>query len=253
MATNGYRKGFVMSKVILWIFRSLVVFCLIYVTYLASTGFDAGMLPVWIVIMLGAILMSIPFINKKLLDIIWLRRTITVALIFVVMVEAIILYDGFKNGLDKSYDYVIVLGAGLHGDQLSLTLKKRLDVALSYLAQHEETIVVVSGGQGVDEWISEARAMKDYLVSKGIDNQRVIMEDTSTSTRENIHNAYLIVPKMSESKVAVITSRFHVHRAIRIGYESGYKLDGIGARTLLYLVPNYYFREFFAVVSEYLT
>lgn len=79
-----------------------------------------------------------------------------------------------------------MLGAGLNGDKPSAVLEMRLEKARLYLQEHPQTVVIVSGGQGPTEPVSEAESMKNWLMEKGIPNSRIIMEDKSTTTAENI-------------------------------------------------------------------
>jgi uncharacterized SAM-binding protein YcdF (DUF218 family) len=88
-----------------------------------------------------------------------------------IILEGLIIYNGFCNE-DSKTGYLIILGAGLEGSRVSLTLKNRLDKGLNYLHKYPESLVIVSGGQGSHELISEAEAMKQYLLHNGIDNKR---------------------------------------------------------------------------------
>lgn len=88
---------------------------------------------------------------------------------------------------------VVVLGCKVYGEKASLTLRERLNAAYDYLLENEEAACVVSGGQGPDEDISEALCMYRYLEDKGIDASRLYMEDTSTSTQENLENSLQVI------------------------------------------------------------
>lgn len=114
-----------------------------------------------------------------------IKGLFAVWLVSFLVIEGLILYAAYVEETFES-DYVVVLGAGLFGDQLSPTLQYRLETCLSYLKNRPRVKVVVSGGQGTDEAISEAEAMKRYLTVHGIEKHRVIMEDKSTSTYENL-------------------------------------------------------------------
>lgn len=237
----------------IYFFRFMVVFVLVYLNYLFTSGFAAGMEPVWIVVLLGCVFLSIKKLYTWFFDIRWLKRLFLLVVVLVIVIEGAILVTGFRDHSDEDYDYVIVLGAGLLGDRISLTLRYRLDVAYAYLVAHPESIAVVSGGQGPGENRTEALAMSLYLQEKGIDEERLIQEDRSTSTRENIAYSYELFEARGdeEPEVLVVSSRFHLLRAKRIAKEAGHTVDAIGSRTLQYLIPNYYFREMFAVLVEY--
>lgn len=113
---------------------------------------------------------------------------------------------------EKNADYIVVLGARVNGTRVTLNLKYRLDVALDYLNENEGTKVVVSGGQGKGEEITEAKAMSDYLVKNGIKSDRIILEDRSKNTNENLKfSAELIGSK--EKKTVIVSNDFHIYRA----------------------------------------
>ncbi len=152
-------------------------------------------------------------------------------------------------------DALIVLGAGIRGDRLTLTLKYRLDTAIEYLNEHTDAVVVVSGGQGDDEVVSEASAMHDYLVENGIDDDRILVEDKSSSTEENfIFSKQLIEERLgSDCTVMFVTTRFHVFRAERVAAKLGIYAEGIPSRGVWYLTINDYLRECAALTQYYLT
>ena len=108
---------------------------------------------------------------------------------------------------------MIVLGARLYGDVPSPALHERLKVAEKYLQDDTDLKVIVSGGQGPDEYISEAEAMEKYLINKGIDKNRIVIEDKSTSTFENIRNSLNIIKEVDDlenPRVLLVTNKFHV-------------------------------------------
>ena len=236
------------------VFRVFTFLSVIYLVYLFSSGFGAGMEPIWLMVLLGSVLLSSKRIFRYMFGKRWFKGLVITVLVTVTFIEGMILGAGFQEPSEEGYDYMIVLGAGLLGDRISLTLKYRLDVAFDYLQDHPEVMVIVSGGQGPGENMTEAEAMTNYLMRRGIDKGRIIQEGQSTSTRENIAYSYALIEDLSDEvpDVLLVSSRFHLLRAIRIAKEAGHDVDGIGASTLLYLVPNYYFREMFAVAVEYL-
>ena len=94
---------------------------------------------------------------------------------------------------EKNADYIVVLGARVNGTRVTLNLKYRLDVAIDYLNENTRTKVVVSGGQGKGEDVSEAYAMAQYLREHGVKDEQIMLEDQSRTTRENLRfsKAYL--------------------------------------------------------------
>ena len=179
------------------------------------------------------------------------KGVLAVWLCSVMVIEGLVLEAA---SLEESYpvEYVIVLGAGLQGDQISPTLRYRLDKCLAYLKTYPLAKVVVSGGQGLDEYISEAEAMKRYLVARDIDEDRVLVEDKSTSTYENMLFSKRILNQEQwgeESKVIVVTSEFHMFRAKLLAARVGFNAYGLCAESVNYLKPYYYFREYFVVIK----
>lgn len=167
-----------------------------------------------------------------------------------IIVEAIIIICG--NQTAGKADYVIVLGAKVNGTYPSLSLKARLDTAVEYLMKYPDSKVIVSGGKGPDEGISEAECMYNYLVSKQIAPDRIILENQSTNTKENLEfsGEYL---DMKKDSVVLITNDFHVFRSVRIAKKMGYAMvSGQAAPSFWYLIPTNYAREFLAVVKDFL-
>lgn len=171
-------------------------------------------------------------------------------LAFAIIEMTIIVYP--KNNRDKA-DYTIVLGAGLrNGYEPTITLKDRLDAAIDV---SRGGYIVVSGGQGHDESISEAEAMKKYLKLKGIDESKIIVEDKSTNTFENLKYSKEKVEdfsklSISDLEIKIVTTDFHGCRSSLIARRNGYKNHNIyTSKSLNYLIPIYYFREGFAMIK----
>ena len=153
----------------------------------------------------------------------------------------------------KDFDYVIIHGAGLlHGDQLSRLLRDRLDKAVQvYRRDPTPPKIIPSGGKGADEQISEAEAMKRYLIEQGIPEEDIILEDTSTTTLENLKNSKRILDGLEGRKyTALVTSNYHVYRALRYCRKIGLKCTGIGSRVAFYYWPSALIREFIAIHAE---
>lgn len=134
---------------------------------------------------------------------------------FVIFTISIITYGSFDNVTYKE-DAVIILGAGIRGQEPGALLKGRLDSALEYKKKNPDVIFVLSGGQGSDEQISEADAMARYLLERGVYPKDIIIEDKSTSTRENFQFSKELLDKFYEGKeykTAYITNEFHIYRA----------------------------------------
>ena len=173
--------------------------------------------------------------------------------IFVILEAHIILQS--CNTPQKQADYMIVLGCQVRGDRISKMLKYRLDAALTYLNENENTIVIVSGGQGAGENISEALAMKQYLTANGIVSSRIIMEEQSTSTVENIRYSKELIEEQggdaSQSEVIIVSNNFHVSRGVGLAKKQGIEhASALPGKCDVGMMPTYYVREAFAVAKD---
>jgi len=168
---------------------------------------------------------------------------------------AALFIGGKTDTVDHKEDAVIVLGAGIVGEYPSRTLADRLDAAIAYHHENPDALIVVSGGQGADEVISEALAMKRYLVSHGVAEQVILMEDRSTSTAENFafSKAILLSQLGPTFETAYITSDFHVFRAGHIARKAGMAgaSHAHSATPWYAIVPNG-MREMMAIVKTWL-
>lgn len=167
------------------------------------------------------------------------------------IVEGFIISD-MSTKCDRKLDYVIVLGAQVKKSGPSLSLRRRLDTAYDYLEQNPETVCIVSGGKGSNEPMSEAECMQKYLIEKGIAKERIIEENKSTNTKENLQNSLPMIE--SGKSIALITNDFHVHRAKLIAKNVGYsEIYGIAADSPTFYLPNNMLREFFALIKFAIT
>ncbi len=180
--------------------------------------------------------------------------TIIFISIFVFVEGLIILYP--KHNISSDCDYMIILGAAVKGSTPSLTLKGRLDTALDYMNKTKKIpYVVLSGGKGSSENISEASAMKNYLIQNGVSQSKIIVEDKSTNTFENFIYSKEKIENYSHSKVdslniKVITTDFHALRSSLIARRVGYNdISFYCSKSLPQFIPTYYTREFFAFIK----
>lgn len=149
----------------------------------------------------------------------------------------------------KGNTTVVVLGCQVRGTNPSLMLRRRLDTAYEYLTEHEEICVVVSGGQGGDEEISEAECMRRYLVSRGISEERIYIEDNSTNTQENIRfSKEIIEAEGLPSDITIVTDGFHQLRADIFAEREGIRSYNISSNTPMWLLPTYWVREWFGIL-----
>ena len=143
----------------------------------------------------------------------------------VVAFVVFLLTFGSTDNVTKKEDAVIVLGAALHGERPSAVLADRLDTAVEYYQQNENAVIVVTGGKGMQENITEAAAMEKYLVNKGVPREKIIKEEKATSTFENFVYSKEILDELFEDKytVAYITNEYHIYRAGAIAKTTGFE------------------------------
>lgn len=156
---------------------------------------------------------------------------------------------------DDGADVLIVLGGGIRGTSPTLTLKYRLDSAAEYLERNPGTLAIVSGGQGADEQVTEASVMRQYLINCGIDPNRILSEEASSSTEENFRFSKAMIDGLSaegrlpaEPAAVFTTTRFHVFRSELAAAREGLSAEGIPAKGVWYITPNDYLRECVAIV-----
>lgn len=187
----------------------------------------------------------------------WLLKTghtlLALALIFFLAIEGVILQGAFMSA-PENLDYIIVLGAKVNGTSPSGALRNRIQVASEYMTENPDTVCVASGGQGDDEGISEAECILRGLTSRGIDASRVILEDRSTSTVENLRFSLEKIESPESASVGIVTNNFHIYRAMKTARAQNCgTFFGIPVSTSLLSYPHYILREFAAVVVGTLT
>ena len=145
---------------------------------------------------------------------------------------------------------VIVLGCRVKGTRPTRMLRRRLAAAYDYLRENPRAVCIVSGGQGADEQISEAQAMRDYLVELGLEPSRIFMEDSSRDTMQNLRFSLEIIKAADlPQTVAAATDSFHQYRAAMLGRRLGLSLYAVSAKTEPRYAPTYWVREWFAIVK----
>lgn len=176
--------------------------------------------------------------------------TVIFGLIYVGFLHTKIIHHG-KMTAPQNADYIIVLGARVKGTVPSLALQERIDSAAEYLKENKNTIAIASGGKGRGEEISEAESIKKELVAHGIDESRIILEDQSTDTYENIGFSKKLIPEGAKSGL-LVTNDFHIFRAKMIAANEGLELSGLPAKTPIQAVVKSYIREYLALTKYYL-
>lgn len=135
---------------------------------------------------------------------------------------------------ETQVDYLVVLGAKVRQDGPSVSLWDRIYEAVSYLNAHPDTIAIVSGGQGEDEPITEAKSMHDELVKLGISEDRIWMEYKATSTDENLRYSLDLIEEKTGRRpqtLGVLSSEYHLFRASLMAKKLGVEFVGVPAKT----------------------
>jgi len=146
---------------------------------------------------------------------------------------------------------VVVLGCQVRGERPSSMLAYRIEAAYEILEADPDAICVASGGQGAGEAISEAEAIRRYLVNRGIEEERIILEDKSVSTFENIHfSADILKERGITENIVIATSEFHQYRAYVFAKREGLKTGSNSAPTKVANLPNYWVREWAALFHQ---
>lgn len=194
----------------------------------------------------------------------WIRMLIGISgagMAALILASSLWIYaQGHTRNVDQPLSYLVVLGSYVEPDgQPSTSLRQRLDQACFVASQHPEAYIVVSGGQGENERIPEAQAMRHYLLEQGITDNRIIVEATSTTTQENLRNSSVCIAQHASQQtsitrhaVALITNDFHVARALAAAhsqawYQEHAQLYGIGAPSTPVYLPHNCIRESLAL------
>ena len=237
-----------------------IVFVLYYIACVLYAGMGASFIWIWLVgglalVVLGGtllvcrkhgIILQIPFSAKCLF------QTAIACMAVIFLIGEGLIFSGMLQKGRPDLDYIIVLGCQVKGERPSKALQERLEMAKDYLEKNPDTKAILSGGMGTGEMITEAECMHRYLVNAGIDSRRLLMEDTSTTTLENLQNSQSYLDQETCS-VGIVTNNFHVYRSVLLARRSGYqRVCGIAAPCKSVLLYHYLVREAFALAREML-
>ncbi len=241
---------------VIWLVLALI--CLGYFIMCASyAGIGSSFIFIWLI---GAVFFGLIF-TVRLLEIkgvIHVAKALRICFIAVmvlgvslfVFVEVIII-KGIMTKPQDNCDYIIVLGCQIRGDHITRSLKNRLNVAADYATDNPYTTIIVSGGKGKGENTTEAYAMYNYLVSKGIDGSRIIQEDKSTDTSENMKCSVKYIDN-KDALVGIVTNNFHVARSRLLARHVGLNNTcGMPAESDHVLFINYMVREAVGIVKDF--
>lgn len=149
------------------------------------------------------------------------RALVVAALALLIGLESLVI-SGMNAQAPPGMDYLIVLGASVYQDGPSPGLMRRINAVTAVLDRHPDAVIIASGGQGKGEPISEAQCIRDELVKRGVDPARIVMEDRSTNTLENIAFSRAIIGN-DDAKIGIVTNNYHVWRALRLAKRAGLK------------------------------
>lgn len=172
---------------------------------------------------------------------------------------ALVFYSWLYQLVPKNFkcQFIIVHGAGLiDGQRVTPILAHRLDKAVEvYEWSKRQPRLIVSGGQGADEQISEAAAMRNYLLEIGVPETDILLEDQSTTTRENIQFSQRLIKQLwterKRPRVLFVTNDYHILRTSIYTRQAGLKAEGVGCPTALHYWPSAFIREYLALMVEY--
>lgn len=239
--------------IVLWIFSALL---LAYSVMLALTSnFNMGNLLVWL---LTAAVCGYTIWHKPL-DL-WFSHGVgravwwllVIGALFYVLMLGFVVVSGYANTATGQEKVVVVLGAGLRKDRPSLLLRYRLDKAYEFAQAHPDALVITTGGQGRDEWVPEGQAMREYLISKGLNADRVFAETKSTSTEENFAFVRQILKEKGidpDQPIVYVTNAFHCYRGGQYARMAGFtQAHALPAGIPLRSIPTCYLREVMAIL-----
>ncbi len=174
----------------------------------------------WIWLVVGGALTVSGWLNYKYnlpnwIRLVW-RTALCLGVALVIGLECFVI-AGMTAAPPENVDYLIILGARVRPDgKPSGSLRRRIEAAAQYLQDNPETVAIASGGQGADEVISEAECIRAELAKRGIPEDRILVEDQSTTTAENMAFSEKLMTGGAETKIGVVTSNYHVSRALKL-------------------------------------
>ena len=208
-----------------WIMLLALLGCGIFLLRFRASGYHyTALIP-----LTAAALLAVFRFGKR-----WFKRlaggVAAVALTLFLAAEIPILYTAFTSA-ESDAPCVIVLGAAVYGETPSISLRHRADRAAAHLESNPKAVAVVSGGQGKGEDISEAECMRRCLVEKGVPNGRILPEEKSTSTLENLTFSKAVIEENGgdPGHVAIVSSSYHLYRAKRMAAVLGMEADGLAS------------------------
>lgn len=165
----------------------------------------------------------------------------------IIIFVGINILSGYSSLKPIRSDCIIILGCSVYGTVPSPFLTARIEEGLRLYNEGYGKYIIVSGGQGINEEISEAEAMKRYLLSKGMDPSRIIKEDKSRDTMQNLTNSKKIMNQMNFKSAVIVSNKFHLKRSLLIAKEIGIEASSSGV-----FVARHRFQEYLGFAREIL-
>ena len=185
----------------------------------------------------------------------WLRyawRALLISGFALLMALEGLVISGMNATAPPGMDYLIVLGASVYQDGPSPGLTRRINAVMKCLDDHPDAVIIASGGQGRDEPISEAQCIRDELVKRGVNPARIVLEDQSTNTRENIANSLALMAR-PDAQVGIVTNNYHIWRALRLARRAGMvNAHGIASEYTGPTLIHFMFREAVSITVSFL-
>lgn len=183
-----------------------------------------------------------------------LRYLVYLGFLFFVVLSLFICAYGRADNVTYTEDALIVLGAAVQGETVSLPLVHRLEQAVAYHQKNPDALIVVSGAQGPQEHVTEAYAMEQFLLACGVPQENILKEERATSTYENFQfSAEILQERFPDGfQAAFVTNGFHVYRAVNLAQKAGLSVRHLHAKIEWYTVAVNYTREFCAVIKMWL-
>ena len=243
---------FILTGLILFIWFSIPLFTHRILNIGNITGLLSSLLLIGIGVLHKNIYQLFCYLKDSLLGkcIVGVTVGLISVIIIIVVTETILIAKASMKKPAKDAT-LIVLGCKVYGEHASRSLRERLDAALLYLNENPKSKCIVSGGMGEGEKISEAECMYRYLVKKGVDSSRIIKEDKSTSTRENLRFSRKIIEEYElDENIAIATSEYHQYRAAQIAASLGFSVGAVSGHTAWWLFPTFYVRELYGILYQ---
>lgn len=216
--------------------RKYIMFTMIIIGALSILEWGISFSSIFLIVSMAIVYIVFPMKdlcskNKYLKTLYNIYKVIIIIFVssFVLLEGLILLNISETKDVDKvdNRDTMIVLGAKVNGTEVSNTLKLRLDKAIEYYNKHKAVNIIVSGGQGNYENITEALAMKNYLVSNGVNINNIIEENKATTLENIIYSKKILDNMNNKGKVLIVTSDYHLFRGRFIASILGIENEGL--------------------------